>query len=441
MCSPLACADNEDMNKPRLTLSTALVTSVVGATFVVSTAPVSAGGFPPTLNCLANVCTVLHGDAQDSDGDGFTDADEELFGSDPDDPNSCPPVRWLFDRIADTTLPSIWLKPMIDLVTISPDGRVVTATLLDAMTSLGLKLPAKANNFGLTMAPAGVDLGTIGGTLDWQIHGESSSKNPPPPDAPNASLYGFTGGPPSSASVSIDGKGTAYVQNSFVFGEATSKVQITDSDGKRMGEGTATGKDPWATQAEATKKASERATEEAAARIAAAVEAETKRLADEADQREAAQAAAEKAAKEQAAADAAAKKAADAAAAAKAAEEARTKGEKDHATGGLTDPDAGTPIDPRFLSAAQVAALVAAGSGSYFSNVGDTGVMAMMTPGTYKDPTMFIIHIDPTADPSSEGGASSTPVTGGKAGPRYDPNHPTPGTTGGIVRPPGEPPR
>ncbi|MCY7298849.1 MAG: hypothetical protein LH616_06525, partial [Ilumatobacteraceae bacterium] len=321
------------MNKHRLTLSTALITSVVGAIFVVGAPPVSASGWPPTLNCLTNVCTILKNDAVDSDGDGFTDADEKLFGSDLDDAASCPPVRWLFDHIADTTLPGFWLDPMIDLVTISPDGQVVTATLLDAMTSLGLSLPSKTDNFGLTMAPAGVDLGTIGGTLDWQIHGESTSKNPPPPDAPNASLYGFTGGPPSSASVSIDGKGTVYVQNSFAFGEATSKVQITDSDGKRMGEGTATGKDPWATQAEATKKASERATEEAAARIAAAVEAETKRLADEADQQEATQAAADKAAKEQAAADAVAKKAADAAAAARAAEEAREKGEKDHATG------------------------------------------------------------------------------------------------------------
>jgi len=428
------------MNKHRLTLSTVLVTSVVGATFVVGTPPVSAGGWPPVLNCLANVCTILTNDAQDSDGDGFTDADEKLFGSDPDDPTSCPPVRWLFDHIADTTLPGFWLDPMIDLVTISPDGRVVTATLLDAMTSLGLSLPSKADNFGLTMAPAGVDLGTIGGTLDWQIHGESTSKNTPPPDAPDSSLYGFTGAPPAAAHITVP-KGEIYVQNSFSFGEFTSQVQITDSDGKRMGEGVATGSDPWAVQAEATKKAAEKATADAAAAIAVAVEAETRRLAAEADQRAAAQAAAEKAAKEQAAADAAAKKAADAAAAAKAAEAAKSESEKDHGTGGLRDPDAGTPIDPRLLSAAQVAALVAAGSGSYFSNVGDTGVMAMMTPGTYKDPTIFIIYIDPTADSSSEGGASSTPDTGGKASPRYDPNHPTPGTTGNIVRPPGEPPR
>ncbi len=424
------------MNKHRITLSTALVTSVVGATFVVAAPPVSAGGYPPTLNCLTNVCTILHSDAQDSDGDGFTDADEKLFGSDPNDPNSCPPVRWLFDRIADATMPGFWLNPMFDLVTISPDGHVVTATLLDAMGSLGLSLHETAGNFGLTMAPAGIDLGTIGGTLDWQIHGESTSKSPPPPDTPNSSLYGFTGGPPSSSAVSIDGKGTVYIQNSFDFGTFISTVQVVDNTGKTLDVGSGKGSDPWQAQADAVKDATKKATEEAAASIAAQVEAETRQKAKEADERAAAQAAADKAAKEQEAKDAAARKAAEDAAAKKAADEAAAKKKK-----GLTDPDAGTPIDPRLLSAAQMAALVAAGSGSYFSNVGDTGVMAMMTPGTYKDPTMFIIHIDPTADPSSEGGASSTPNTGDQADPRYDPNHPTPATTGGVVRRPGEPPR
>ncbi len=419
------------MNTHRFTLSAALVTSVVGATFVVGTPSVSAGGYPPTLNCLANVCTILHNDAQDSDGDGFTDADEKLFGSDPQDPNSCPPVRWMFERIADTTLPGFWLKPMIDLVTISPDGHVLTATLLDAMTSLGLKAPAKADNFGLTLAPAGIDLGTIGGTLDWQIHGESTS-TAPPANPHDPSLYGLTGDTPSITIV--DSKGTIRVTNTFSFGEFTSEVHIENSEGKLMGSGIVTGDDPWTAQAEAVKKATADATDEAKAEIAAKVEAEAKRVKAEEEQKAAD---AEKAAKAQADAQ----RKADEDAKKKAEEDAKKKAEDAKKKKGLTDADAGTPINPRFLSAPQVAALVAAGGGSYFTHVGDTGVIAMMTPGTYKDPTIFIIHTDPTADPSSEGGASTTPELGGQAGPEYDPNHQLPATNGSPVRPPGEPPR
>ena len=51
----------------------------------------------------------------------------------------------------------------------------------------------------------GLDLGTIGNTLDWQVHGEATSSNPRPPDAPDASLYGFTGAPPASAKIVAPG--------------------------------------------------------------------------------------------------------------------------------------------------------------------------------------------------------------------------------------------
>lgn len=421
-----ALADNDAMNKHRLTLSTALVTTALGASFISGAPPASAGGYPPTLNCLASVCTLLTSAATDSDGDGFTDADEKLFGSDPNDASSCPSVIWLFDRIADATLPGFWIDPMIDFITISPDGHVVTATLLDAMGSLGLTLPSEAHNFGLTLSPAGIDLGTIGGTLDWQIHGETTSKNPAPPDAPDSSLYGLTGGPPSEAKVNMDG-GYAYVTNSFNFGVANSTVHVHNSEGKLMGSGSATGADPWKTQAEATRKATEQATAEAAEAIAKAIEAETQRLAAEE------KAAAEKAAAEAKAAAAAATKAAEEAAKKKAEEEG-----KDH--GGLTNPDAEMPIDVRELTPKQVAALVAAGSGSYFANVGDTGVIAMFTPSEYKDPTIFIVHIDPTADPSSEGGASSTPDLDNEASPEYDPNLPIIETTGDPTGPLEEPP-
>ena len=436
--------DTGDMNKHLLSLSSALITTAIGASLAVGLQPAAAADPPPpTLNCLSNVCTILHNDAQDSDGDGFSDADEKLFGSDPNDATSCPPVRWVFDRIADATLPGFWLDPMIDLVTISPDGHVVTETLIDALGALGLTVPKESDNFGLTMAPAGIDLGTLGGTLNWQVHSESTSKNPPPPDAPNSSLYGLTGTPPTSAAVPIDSPdgekhGTAYVQNSFDNGTFSSSVQIVDENNKTLSRGTGKGSDPWQAQSDAVDDATKKATEEQKARIAAAVLAETKRQSEEADRRAAEQAAKDKAAKEQAAKDKA-----EAEAKKKAEEEAKKKAEEDakKKNGGLSDPDAGTPIDVQSLTKAQVAALVAAGTGSYFSNVGDTGVIAMFTPGEYKDPSIFIVHIDPAADPSSEGGANSTPDVGGQAGPDYDPNLPTPGTTGNPVRPPGEPPR
>lgn len=298
MCPPMDLADNEAMTKYLLTLSTALVTSVVGATFVVGAQPASAGGSPPTLNCLANVCTILHNDAADSDGDGFTDADEKLFGSDPYDANSCPSVIWLFDHIADATLPGFWIEPMIDLVTVSPDGDVVTATLLDAMTSLGLNVPKESDNFGLTMAPAGIDLGTIGGTLDWQVHGEGTSKNPRPPDAPDSSLYGFAGGPPSEAKVDVP-NGYVFVHNSFERGEASSTVYFHNSDGTLAGVGTATGKDPWQTQAAAVAAGTpSTANAEDAAALAAKIETETKRRAQEQQDADAARTAREKADRE-----------------------------------------------------------------------------------------------------------------------------------------------
>jgi hypothetical protein len=420
-------ADDDGMKKFLLIPALA-----IGAPLVFSATPTSAGGYPPVLNCLTNVCTVLQSGATDSDGDGFTDADEKLFGSDPYDPTSCPTLAWLFDRIADTTLPGFWLHPMIDLVTIAPDGHAITSSLEEALGSLGLTVPERASNFGLTMAPAGVDLGTIGGTLDWQVHGESGASNPRPPDAPDTSLYGFSNTPPSSTKVDMD-KGYAYVESSFSFGTYTSTVYVHGSDGGLKGSGSASNRDPWQAQADATAAATKDATPEAAAAIAAAIEADTRAKAKAADEQ-----AAKVAAEAKARADAEAKAKADAEAKAKADAEAKAKAEAEAAKkkkGGLQDPDAGTPLDVRSLSAHQVAALIAAGNGSYFTNVGDTGVVALMTPGTYKDPTLFIVHIEPDAD--SGGGVTGTsPAVDAHAGPEYDPNLPQGPTSGTGSLPP-----
>lgn len=412
MRPPSIAMDDEDMNNARLLPALLVGSTVFGGLAVGAAAhPAAAGGgFPPVINCLQHVCTLLQDDAVDSDGDGYTDADEKAFGSDPSDPRSTPPIRWIFASIADATLPGVWIEPQIDLLTISPDGQAVTIDIKEALSSLGLALPTRAGDFDPSaMTPAGVNLGTIGATLDWQVHGEATASNPAPPDAPDASLYGFTGAPPKEMHVQLE-NGDIYVQNGFAYGEFTSSVQINNKEGKELGSASATGSDPWKVQAEATAKASAKATEEAKAAIAAAVEAEAKRLAAEADARAAEQAAKEKARKE------------------------KEEKEKKEKKGGLQDPDAGTPIDPRFLTPEQIAAAIAAGNGSYFTNVGDTGVIALVTPGDYVDPTIFIIHINPDADPMV---TSETPDIGGHAGPDYDPNLPQPGTPTGGTLPPG----
>lgn len=401
-------------------------TLALGAPLAFGAPSASAGGYPPTVNCLDTVCTVLQPGAADSDGDGFTDADERLFGSDPYDAASRPPMLWLFDHLADGTLPGFWLEPVIDLITVAPDGHAITSTLDDALATFGLKLPDTMSSLGLTMAPAGVDLGTIGGSLDWQIHGATTAANPRPPDAPDTSLYGFTNTPPGETKVVMD-KGHAFVQSRFSYGEYTASVQVYGADGSRKGSGSATNRDPWQAQAEATAEATKEATPEAAAAIAAAIEAETRAKAKAEDERAAKLAAEEKAAKEQAAKD---KADADA----KAAAEAKAKADAEAAKkkdGGMQDPDYGAAVDRRWLTPTQVAALVAAGNGSYFTNTGDTGVLTLVTPSDYTDPTLLIIHIDPDAD-TSGGAVNATPDLNTQAGPEYDPNLPQAPNSGSL---------
>ena len=394
---------------------------LTGAAFAwAPTAASAGGGFPPppVLNCLTNVCTLLTSDAQDSDGDGFTDADEKAFGSDPYDATSSPPVRWMFDRIADETLPGFWLEPQIDLLTVTPDGHAITISIVDAMGSLGLPLPKRAGDFHPeSMAPAGVDLGTLMGTLDWQVHGETTSSSPLPPDAPNSSLYGWDGGPPKEAHIKID-KGEIFIQNSFDDGQFTSSVQIYDSAGtlRSIGSGRAVG-DPWKAQSAALNNAlPPTTTQEVRTKINNTVEVQTRGLAThdvepsdhtptDKDQPEPDHDPVPP--------------------------PAHNKEKKDH---GLVDPDAGTPIDPKFLTPEQVEAAIAAGSGSYFTHVGDTGVIALVTPGDYRDPRLFIVHINPDADANV---ANDTPDLGGQAGPDDDPNLPGGQIPTGGTLPPG----
>ena len=404
----------------------ALPLLATGAALMLGVGSSSAYEGPTQINCLDSVCAVLQPAASDSDGDGFTDADEKLFGSDPDDAGSRPPMVWVIDRIADGTLPGFWLEPTIDLVTLTPDGNAITASFDDVMATFGLKPLDALGSLGLTMAPAGVHLGTIGADLDWQIHVERTSGQPRPPDAPDSSLYGFTNTPPSEAKVEMD-KGYAYVQSSFSFGEFTSTVHIHKSDGTLLGSGSATHRDPWQAQANATAEATKDATPDAAADIAAAIEADARAKAKAADEAAAKVTAEEKAAKDEAAKAQAAKAQAEADAKAKAEAEAKAKAEAEEKAkdGGMRDPDYGAAVDPRFLTPAQMAALIAAGDGSYFTHTGDTGVLALVTPGDYMDPTVLIIHIDPDADPATAGGAlSDAPDLDDQAGPEYDPNLP-----------------
>jgi hypothetical protein len=270
---------------------------------------------------------------------------------------------------------------------------------------------------GITMAPPGINLGNIGGGLNWNIHGEGKPAGPVMPDAPDNSLIGMGGVPPSEAHVALP-KGDVYVQNSNNFGEFTSKVQVYDLSGKLMGEGTASGRDPWKAQSEAVAKATAEATPEAAAEISGAVTAETQAQAqaklDAAAKEEAARVAKEKADKE-------AKEKAE-----------KEKKEKEKADGGAghTDPGADAPVDPSTLTSAEVAALIAANDGSTNTHVGNTGVI--LEPGDYVDPNILIINVEPDAD-ADQTVAPNTPPPCSGACPEFDPRLPQGPEFGGGV--------
>jgi hypothetical protein len=151
----------------------------LGAGLVSNSAVVAAEKPRQVVNCLDAVCLRLTATAVDSDGDGFTDADETHFGTDPHDRASHPPILDVLQAIADGTLPSYWLEPSIDLVTITPKGFAITSGI-GALYAFGMLpvQPSKLDGMGLTVTPPGFNLGGIG-ALNWDIHASTSGAKPP----------------------------------------------------------------------------------------------------------------------------------------------------------------------------------------------------------------------------------------------------------------------
>jgi hypothetical protein len=406
-------------------------TASLGIALVVGAASSAhANSNPTVVNCLNNVCIVLQPGAVDSDGDGFTDLDEGLYGSDPNDPNSRPTMPWMFDRLGDGTLPSGWIDPKIDLITIMPNGDALTTSLTDVLAGMGVKVPDRLGALGVTMAPPGINLGNIGGSLNWNIHGEGKATLPYMPDAPDNSLVGMN--PPSESNLHSPQGDVRVTNERDNEGVWTSTVFVTDEKGGRLGSSSATGNDPWKTQAEAVAKATVGATPEAAASIAAAVTAQTQAEAKATQDAADARAAQDKAVKEQNAKARVDREAKEKEAKEKAEKEAKEKAEaekkaKEKKDGGAgdVDPNADVPVDPSMLSPDEVGRLIEEHDGTQNTNTGDTGVFFAVED--YVDPDELIVLKDPDADGSTSGVPSTTgPRPGSGAGPEYDPNHPQP---------------
>ena len=230
---------------------TLVPTLATAAALAFAAGSASAGGNPPVVNCLNNACFVVQPGAVDSDNDGFTDADEKAYGSDPFDPSSRPTMEWIFESIAYDTLPSFGPEPVIELITITPDGHAITADLAGLLGQLGHGVPDRLAGAGLTMP--GIDLGTIGGTLNWDIHGNDTPANPAPPDMPDSGLYGKT-----SSNVLVGKEGN-------LFTAVVTVTHVSAETGTQVGIGWAKGITEEAAIAAATAKAEA----DAAARLAA----------------------------------------------------------------------------------------------------------------------------------------------------------------------------
>jgi hypothetical protein len=177
---------------------------VVGATAIPLLALPSTVGANSTQQavCLNNICVLTGAGTADSDGDGYSDIDENAYGSDPNDAASHPPANWLFQGLLDATLPSLDHTNALELVSVLPDGTAVTITPEAMFGSLGktfgFTMPDRAKDAGLTIAPPGFDIGSItGGQLSREsfpgLTRESKSATPQPQIGPNTAEYGNEG--------------------------------------------------------------------------------------------------------------------------------------------------------------------------------------------------------------------------------------------------------
>lgn len=143
--------------------------AVLAAAVLAAPAPAHAAPPPgPVLVCANGIC-LLNPSGIDSDGDGFSDADETAAGTDPHDPASHPQILQLLDGWFDLDIrpEGFALREVVILPTTAPDGTALTTDLFafghqrtDALTRLGLTNPMLAGLRTDNGLRAVVDLGT-----------------------------------------------------------------------------------------------------------------------------------------------------------------------------------------------------------------------------------------------------------------------------------------
>lgn len=210
-------------------LTAALVATGLTATTGASPAHAADPPLRPVLVCEPGVC-ILDASGRDSDGDGWSDADETSAGYDPKDPASHPSVLQMIDVwVRGEVRPDgFGLREVVVLPETAPDGSALDGKITgigperkDAMTRLGLTNDrlagldtsnglravldlggARTNAGSVPVYVGGVELSTIGivyssstghadGSADavWVLGGKSGSMHLDPPYVdPNGSV-------------------------------------------------------------------------------------------------------------------------------------------------------------------------------------------------------------------------------------------------------------
>lgn len=133
---------------PRSVRAGILVSAPLLAASLLAPGPAAAAGQPPgpgSLVCRNGVCW-LDPAGLDSDGDGFSDADERAAGTDPKDPASHPQILQLIDGyLSGLRADAPGFREVVVLPQSAPDGRSLDSGALgfgpqrgDALTRLGL---------------------------------------------------------------------------------------------------------------------------------------------------------------------------------------------------------------------------------------------------------------------------------------------------------------
>jgi DNA-directed RNA polymerase subunit H (RpoH/RPB5) len=151
-------------------------------------APATAGGSGDPIHCDRGIRLKYLGSLlalEDSDGDGFTDADERAAGSDPKDPNSRPLMLDVLDLVFHSGLPSFEerFSEVVILPEALPDGRTVdgAADLASLSEALGRLAPSRKE--GLSRLGISTDLmkemGAGGSDVLSIVAGARTSKGQP----------------------------------------------------------------------------------------------------------------------------------------------------------------------------------------------------------------------------------------------------------------------